>query len=166
MIRLKNFTKLSNEETIRVLSWRNHPKIAPFMNNTLVSQKEHLEFLASLKTSLDKEYFLVYNEEIPIGVIDFIDIKRGDSCEFGIYSNPNLSGCGKLLMEILLEYAFNNLKVKEIKAQVQCENIKAMKLYAKFGFIKIGEKMMNNKKLNLIKLDSLFYYSSGGGGSN
>ncbi|MDA3967671.1 MULTISPECIES: UDP-4-amino-4,6-dideoxy-N-acetyl-beta-L-altrosamine N-acetyltransferase [Helicobacter] len=164
MIELKNFTKLSCEESIMVLSWRNSPKVAPFMYNALISPKEHLEFLESLKTTCNKEYFLVYKGAIPIGVIDFINIQIGNSCEFGIYANPNLKGYGVILMETLLDYAFNTLKVKELKAQVQSENIKAINLYSKFGFKNVCKKIINNKKMNLIKLDSVFY--SGGGGNN
>ncbi|PZT48795.1 UDP-4-amino-4,6-dideoxy-N-acetyl-beta-L-altrosamine N-acetyltransferase [Helicobacter valdiviensis] len=163
MIELKNFTKLSKEEAIMVLNWRNHPNVASFMNNATISPKEHLEFLQSLKSAKDKEYFLAYEGEIPIGVIDFINIKVGDSCEFGIYQNPNLKGQGNILMEALLDYAFGILKVKELKAHVKCDNIKAMNLYDKFGFKQVGEKIINNQKMKFIKLDSTLYYSGGGG---
>lgn len=164
MIELKNFTKLSKEEAIMVLNWRNHPNVASFMNNATISPKEHLEFLQSLKSAKDKEYFLAYEGEIPIGVIDFINIKVGDSCEFGIYQNPNLKGQGNILMGALLDYAFGILKIKELKAHVKCDNIKAMNLYSKFGFIIEKEGKIKGEDMYFIKLCFEKYSTICGGG--
>lgn len=140
---LKNFTQLNTNESALVLEWRNHESVATFMKQKSVTKEEHLSFIKSLDRDFSKEYFLVFDGEIPVGVIDFISIVRGESCEFGIYQSPFLKGYGRLLMQKVLEYAFNVLKVQELRACAFNTNTKAIDLYLRFGFeiIKKDEKM-------------------------
>lgn len=142
-VSLINFTELNESQTLMVLAWRNDERVTKFMKNKSVSLEEHLKFIASLKGREDKRYFLVAQAEQNgknegeaaeyIGVIDFVDITR-DSCEFGLYANPELKGQGKTLMQIIVDYAFNELKVKRINSCAYNQNEKAIALYRKFGF--------------------------------
>lgn len=138
-LELKNFTQLNTKEIALVLRWRNHADVAKFMKQKSITQKEHLGFIESLKNDDTKEYFLVFENAIPLGVIDFIAIVREESCEFGIYQSPFLKGYGEVLMRAVLEYAFNVLKVQELRACAFCENIKAIELYLRFGFKMIAK---------------------------
>ena len=108
---LKNFTDLNEVEKILVFGWRNHLKIAPLMKTQTIPLKEHLRFLESLKCDSTKQYFLALRGDEILGVLCFTGIERGISCEFGIYQNPDLKGNGKALMEAMLRYAKENLKV-------------------------------------------------------
>ncbi len=84
-------------------------------------------------------------------MIDFVDI-AADSCEFGIYANPELKG--KILMQTIVEYAAKTLKVGELKSCVYNENEKAIALYRKFGFEIYGrDEQMSYMSLSLRKLD-------------
>ncbi len=151
---LKNFVDLNEVEKVLVFAWRNHLKIAPFQRTQTISLKEHLEFLESLRDDRERQYFLVLEEEVILGVICFIKIERGVSCEFGIYQNPDLKGFGKVLMQEVLKFAFKNLKVKTLYACALNHNAKALALYREFG-------------LNLTHKDatmSYFELSAGGGG--
>ena len=142
MIKLKDFPSLNKVEFYLILAWRNNPNIASFMKNQSVSLKEHLTFFDTLKTQKNKKYFLVFDEDEPIGVIHFIDICE-QSCEFGLYANPYLKGKGQILMDELKNYAFYTLKVEKILACVFKDNEKALNLYLKNGFkiYKESEKM-------------------------
>ena len=82
-----------------------------------------------------------------------MDIKA-DSCEFGIYANPELKGKGKILMQTIVEYVAKTLRVGELKSCVYNENEKAIALYDKFGF-EIYERdwQMSYMSLSLRKLD-------------
>ena len=146
-VSLINFTELNESQTLMVLAWRNDERVAKFMKNKSVSLEEHLNFIASLKKRSDKRYFLVKDDEIYIGVIDFVDIAQ-DSCEFGLYANPKLKGQGKTLMHAILAYAFLVLNVKEINAYVFNENEKAARLYLNFGF----EIVKNDGNFGFLKL--------------
>ena len=135
MLELINFTSLSGEQKLMVLKWRNDERIAKFMKNKSVGKEEHFAFLERLKSIQDKIYFLVNDKAMGefIGVISFVDITK-QSCEFGVYKNPELKGVGKKLLDLIKEYAFFTLKVGIIKAKAYNNNEKAIALYEKFGF--------------------------------
>ncbi|EEU8399941.1 UDP-4-amino-4,6-dideoxy-N-acetyl-beta-L-altrosamine N-acetyltransferase [Campylobacter lari] len=136
MIILKDFIHLNQEEIKLVLKWRNNESIAKFMKTQNITLKEHLSFLSSLKTNTTKKYFLVYDDKIIIGVINFINIAN-NSCEFGLYGIKK--GVGNLLMQKIKSYAFSVLKIQTLNACVFKENTKALNLYLKHGFEIIRE---------------------------
>ncbi|AJC89674.1 UDP-4-amino-4,6-dideoxy-N-acetyl-beta-L-altrosamine N-acetyltransferase [Campylobacter lari] len=142
MIILKDFIHLNQEEIKLVLKWRNNESIAKFMKTQNITLKEHLSFLSSLKTNTTKKYFLVYDDKIIIGVINFINITN-NSCEFGLYGIKK--GVGNLLMQKIKSYAFSVLKIQTLNACVFKENTKALNLYLKHGF-------------EIIKEDNNFYF--------
>lgn len=151
-IKLINFTNLSLEEKKMILEWRNNPSIQKWMYTKKdIALKDHLDFINSLKEKKDKLYFLVKKEESYIGVIDFVDIKK-NSLNMGLYANPNIKGVGKILMNEIIRYSFETLKVKTIKAEAFQDNIKAKKLYELFGFKMIKEDLAYNKKIFLMEL--------------
>ncbi|MBD5165460.1 UDP-4-amino-4,6-dideoxy-N-acetyl-beta-L-altrosamine N-acetyltransferase [Helicobacter sp.] len=154
MMTLKNFVDLDEIEKILVFGWRNHLKIAPLMKTQTIPLKEHLHFLESLKQDTTKQYFLVLENSEILGVICFVDIRLGISCEFGIYQNPDLQGYGTKLMEAMLKYAFEVLNVATLYACAFNDNTKALALYTKFGF------NLTNKDATM----SYFTLSAGGGG--
>ena len=135
MLELINFTSLSGEQKLMVLKWRNDERIAKFMKNKSVGKEEHFAFLERLKSIQDKIYFLVNDKALGefIGVISFVDITK-QSCEFGVYKNPELKGVGKKLLDLIKDYAFFTLKVGLLKAKAYNNNEKALALYENFGF--------------------------------
>ena len=151
MLELINFTDLTDEQILMILRWRNDERVAKFMKNKSVSEQEHRNFISNLKNDETKRYFLVKDSKDYIGVIDFVDI-AADSCEFGLYANPELKG--KILMQTIVEYAAKTLKVGELKSCVYNENEKAIALYRKFGFEIYGrDEQMSYMSLSLSKLD-------------
>lgn len=121
MLELINFTDLTDEQILMVLCWRNDERVAKYMKNKSVSEQEHRNFISNLKNDETKRYFLVKEDSDYISVIDFVDI-AADSCEFGIYANPELKG--KILMQTIAEYAAKTLKVGELKSCACNENKK------------------------------------------
>ena len=129
-IKLLNFIDLKLEEKEMILQWRNHSDIRKWMyNQDEIKLEEHLRFIDSLKSSKDKLYFLVKKEDDFIGVIDFTQLVNKESVHMGIYSNPNINGNGKILLNKIIDYSFNNLKVKRVFSEVFAENDKAYNLY-------------------------------------
>jgi len=70
----------------------------------------------------------------------------------GIYANPLSKGVGKILLETISKYAFKELKVNKVFAEVFSENIKAYELYKKFNFIEFDKKIVNNKEVICMEL--------------
>ncbi|TKX29478.1 UDP-4-amino-4,6-dideoxy-N-acetyl-beta-L-altrosamine N-acetyltransferase [Campylobacter estrildidarum] len=133
MITLKIFTELNEQEITLVWQWRNDEKVNQFMHTKNFDIKKHKNFIQSLKQDKTKKYFLVFDKNESIGVIDFININQ-QSCYFGLYAKPDLKGVGQTLMDEVKKYAFEILKVKELKACVLKQNAKALKLYFRNNF--------------------------------
>ncbi|EKO5339226.1 UDP-4-amino-4,6-dideoxy-N-acetyl-beta-L-altrosamine N-acetyltransferase [Campylobacter coli] len=152
MIKLKNFTELNSQEIELIFKWRNHPDINQFMKTKYIDFEEHLRFLKNLHQDSSKKYFLVFQDEQIIGVIDFVNITT-KSCEFGLYAKPDLKGVGQILMNEIIKYAFENLKVNTLKAYVFKDNHKALKLYQQNHFTIYNE----DKNIFYIKLKKYNY---------
>ncbi|MGJ0310027.1 UDP-4-amino-4,6-dideoxy-N-acetyl-beta-L-altrosamine N-acetyltransferase [Aliarcobacter cryaerophilus] len=154
-IKLINFTDLSNDEKKIILEWRNNPNIKKWMyTQSDITLESHLNFIDSLNNSKDKLYFLVKKEDENIGVIYFTQIEPNESLHIGIYSNPHLKGYGKILLETIIYFSFEILKVEKIFSEVYFENERAYILYKRYNFIEIGKKSLNNRKIIIMELCS------------
>ena len=138
-----------------ILEWRNRLDIQKWMyTQNDISLEDHLDFIDSLKTIKDKLYFLVKKDDIYIGVINFTQIKQNESLHMGVYTNPNLKGYGKILLETIINFSFEILKVEKIFSEVYFENERAYILYKRYNFIEIGKKSLNNRKIIIMELYS------------
>ena len=154
-IKLINFIDLNYEEKNMVLEWRNRLDIQKMMyTQSDIPLEKHLEFIDSLRVITDKLYFLVKKDNINIGVIYFTQIKSNESLVMGIYANPNLKGYGKVLLETIIYFSFEILKVVKIYSEVYFENEKAYLLYKSYGFKEYAEKIVNNKKVICMDLNN------------
>ena len=155
-IKLINFIDLSQEEKMMILEWRNRLDIQKWMyTQNDISLEDHLDFIDSLKTIKDKLYFLVKKDNIYIGVIDFTQIKSNESLVVGNYANPNLKGYGKILLETIIYFSFEILKVEKIFSEVYFENERAFSLYKIYGFKEYSYKIVNDKKLICMELNNI-----------
>ncbi len=149
---LKNFIELSDDEKKMVLTWRNHSNIRKWMyTQDEISLENHLNFIESLKTRDDKLYFVVEKDEKYIGVIYFYNFENG-SCEFGLYSNPALSAVGKILINEIVNYAFNRLNSNLLIAEVLANNERAINLYKKYNFKETKRKVVLGKEVICMEL--------------
>ncbi|MBP6714226.1 MAG: UDP-4-amino-4,6-dideoxy-N-acetyl-beta-L-altrosamine N-acetyltransferase [Aliarcobacter sp.] len=154
-IKLMNFTELTLEQKEMVLIWRNSSEIRKWMySQEEIELNDHLNFIESLKSRKDKLYFLVKKDKEYIGVIDFTEIIEEESLHMGIYTNPNIKGNGKILLNKIIEYSFDNLKVKKIYSEVFSQNNKAYELYEKYNFKDISKKTINNKEVICMELNN------------
>jgi UDP-4-amino-4,6-dideoxy-N-acetyl-beta-L-altrosamine N-acetyltransferase len=116
------------------------------LNSNEISLNEHLSYIESLKNRSDKRYFLVQKGNDYLGVVDLIDITT-TSAEIGIYVNPDKRGVGGLLMEALIRYAFDTLKLTKLIANVFSNNENAKRLYQKFDFQEIDRTMHKEREM-------------------
>ena len=147
---LCNYINLNENDKILALSMRNHPEIKKWMHNQdSIPNATHCEFVKSLENKIDRRYYLVKQNNIIIGSINFSEINLYNSVEFGIYTNPflQLKGAGRLLESAASQYAFIELGVKKIKLEVFSDNERAIHFYNKCGFELIDTKKVNHKNI-------------------
>jgi UDP-4-amino-4,6-dideoxy-N-acetyl-beta-L-altrosamine N-acetyltransferase len=132
----KNFIGMDNNQQRTVLRWRNTYSIRKWMHSSQhITYKKHLHFLSSLKNSQTKLFFSLFSKKECIGVIYFTDINfLNKSASFGLYVNPALHKKGSILQKAIFKYAFHDLKLTSLNAEVIANNKKAIHLYKKFGF--------------------------------
>jgi len=135
---IKKFQDLSLEEKKEVLEWRNSDFVRQFMyDKNKISLQNHLKFI----DNLDEKK--IYLKVADLGVVNFKIFDK--YVEFGIHKNPYKQKVGSKLLEIGINEAFKYQN--KIILYVYEDNIKAINLYKKFGFIEV------DKKDNLIKME-------------
>ena len=141
-IELINFIDLSYDEKVEILLWRNHPYIRQWMfDKELISLENHISYIDSLQEKKDRVYFVIKQYGQSIGVIDFTNIDLNNlEAEIGLYAKPMLKGVGSLLMHNIVEYGFNELKLKKLVSKVFEDNFSAIRLYEKFNFKQVDKQ--------------------------
>lgn len=100
------------------------------------------------------------NSSEAIGLIDLFDFDPQHSrAGIGILiqnSSERNKGIGSEALQLLIEYAFSQLQLHQLYANIGTENEASLQLFAKFGFQKIGIKKQWNKVNNVYKDEALF----------
>lgn len=146
MIELLDFTTLTKEEHQLILAWRNSENVSCYMHTKSITLEEHLAFVERLKQTSQKNYFLVKKDNNYIGVIYLVDTF------LGLYANPEKQKVGDILLEQIISFAFDKKQLSSLKAEVYKENLKAIKLYKRFGF----EVLEENGHLQIMELKKRF----------
>ncbi len=133
----KNFISLSEQELMMILEWRNNEAIRKWMTNTEpISLENHLKFVGSLSYRDDLFYWVVFKDNLPVGVVDVFSINRDeDSAETGYYLNPEYldSGVGFEFYYYFKLFIHDSLDIKITRGLMQKENIKSFMLITYFG---------------------------------
>jgi RimJ/RimL family protein N-acetyltransferase len=130
--------KVTNNDSLDILSWRNDKKTIFFSaNDKLVSKESHKNWLKKCLSDPRTKFYMGYlinkNEKKKIGVVRF-DIKTKYAL-VSINLNPRMRG--KKLSSILLSAAIKKfLRCKNIKlvAQIKNNNIASISCFLKNNF--------------------------------
>ena len=95
---------------------------------------------------------ICYNKQAtPVGLIDLFEFDpKNNRAGIGILiksSADRNSGIGTEALDLLINYCFTKLNLKQIFANIDPENEASVRLFSNFGFEKIGTK----KQWNLVK---------------
>lgn len=146
----KNFINLTAEEADLVLNMRNSLSVRSKMyNQDIISLEEHKKWLTTLQINKSCLYFLVYADNVPIGVVDFTHI-TDTSCEWGYYLDEKYlgSGYGILLEYYLISYAFDKLNIKKLYCAVLEENKNVYNTHIQFFSFSPDQKYSSYKNVN------------------
>jgi len=111
--------------------------------------KEIKEMHDEWRNDLNNMTFCILNKKTkePIGDINLIASKEFKSPEISIMLGKHSGkGFGYEASKLLINFAFNELKLKEINLSVYEDNIPAIKLYKKLGFKKTKTRFDEDKR--------------------
>ncbi len=118
-------------------AWRNEPAVrANMYTQHEISREEHLNWWEKTKVRTDQKYFMYEMAGAPIGIAAFtgIDIQSRNSA-WAFYTSPSApKGTGSKMEFLMLEHAFNELRLHKLYCEVLAFNASVIKLHQKFGF--------------------------------
>lgn len=142
------YQDLTETESNLVLDCRNHTNVRKWMfNSDIISKEDHDLFVHSLKSSIQRVYCAVFKNQKLVGCIYYHVIQDGIFYA-GHFLNPRIisSGFGIYFEYVYLQYFFEYLKAKEIKAQVKEDNKSMIDIHRLCGFSEtriLGEDVIN-----------------------
>ena len=155
-VELIDFVDLTQKEVLMILDWRNHENIKKWMySQDEISVEVHLSFIAELQFSKSRQYMAVKKDNKYVGVVDFTKIdETNKECYFGLYANPfeKIAGIGRILEEVCLKYILDLLSLNKIKLEVFSDNVRALNLYKKYNFKRVGVKNVHDKQVICMEL--------------
>lgn len=146
-----------------IFPWRNDQVVRYAMfSQHQITFREHQRWFERLKKDRSKRWFLYVNKDgVPNGVVYFteLDLAQGNAF-WGFYTKPKATpGTGMLMSFDALDYAFNELSIQKLNAEVLASNPRSLKMQKNVGFIEEGrfrEQYFNGKeRIDVIRLGIL-----------
>lgn len=132
------FKKLDEKSIEIVRLWRNKPEISKFMyTDHIISKKEHQNWFNRIKDDEKTKFWVVYLEELPIGIVTLFDIDhKNKRCFWGYYIaelKARGKGLGKIIEMNVMEYIFKILNFNKLCCEVFSFNKLVIKIHKKYG---------------------------------
>lgn len=132
---------MTEQDTDNVIKWRNAPSVMEnFIYRTPLTRETHLNWYNNRVLTGDVAQFIIVDTEanIDVGSVYLRDIdEQNQKCEFGIFIGEEScrgKGIGAKASKLILEYAFNELKLNRVFLRVFAKNERAIKSYENAGF--------------------------------
>lgn len=161
-IRLKGkniiLTPIQRDDAEIMIKWRNE-NLHYFFDQKPLTLESHLKWFDEYSKKDDDIMFIVRLQNgTPIGYVSLYNISN-DCGEFGrfLIGRKEFRGKGlaNKIIEVMLDFAFNRLKLKNIRLNLFADNERAKRLYEKWGFIKTREMYFsrNGQKWDMTSKD-------------
>lgn len=130
----------------RLLYWRNLPTVAHWMlTDHEITAAEHSSWFERILSDSSCRYWVIQGDAVPVGVVNLarIDLQLS-TCEFGIYIAEEAGRGRGLAAEALsaaFAYAFEDLGLNSITADVFRDNPEAISLYSRLGLEILDESL-------------------------
>ena len=155
---------ITEEDTDKIIKWRNDPSVNQyFIYRKPFTRESHLNWLHNKVLKGEAAQFIIMKDDESIGTVYLRDIDHENKkCEFGIFIGED-SNCGKgygrLSSKLIIDYAFNILKLNKVFLRVFSTNMRAIKCYEKIGFQQEGlfreDVIIDGKPFDLIFMSIL-----------
>ena len=130
---------ITENDTNKIIEWRNKPSVKQyFIYREPFTRESHLNWFHNRVQRGKVAQFMIMADDDPIGSVYLRDIDdKNKKCEFGIFIGEESNcgrGFGKIASKLVINYAFNQLKLNRVFLRVFSNNIRAIKCYEKIGF--------------------------------
>lgn len=134
---------ITYNDTEDIIRWRNSDSVrSRFINQTLFTKESHENWLKNFVETGKVAQFIILLDGKSVGSVYLRDIDYDKkSAEYGIFIGEESArgkGVGTKSAELILEYAFGELKLKKVFLRVYKDNPGAIKSYEKAGFVDNG----------------------------
>lgn len=142
---------VEEEDSYFILKLRQNKELNKYISSTDITVEQQKEWIKKYKIreeNKEEYYFIILNKEMnqPCGTVRIYNIdKINKVATWGSFildfTRPN--GASKEVIDISLNFAFKELKLKKIELDVRKANKKAIHIYEKNGFIREKEDDIN-----------------------
>ena len=134
---------IKEEDTDNIIKWRNKSSVNQyFIYREPFTRESHLNWFHNKVQTGEVAQFIIMADDEPIGSVYLRDIdNKNKKCEFGIFIGDEFNcgkGYGKIASKLVIDHAFDKLKLNRIFLRVFPTNIRAIKCYEKIGFKQEG----------------------------
>lgn len=135
---------LQEQDAYTSVKWRNDPEVFKYTGNTYKNEillETELAWINRVIKNENEYRCAILADDVYVGNIYLTDITN-ESAEYHIFiGNKDYWGKGvaKQASKLILDYAFQSLRLKSVLLRVKKQNESAFHLYQKLGFIVIDE---------------------------
>lgn len=133
---------ITEEDTDLVLGWRNKKEVVEnFIYRKPITREEHLSwFKNKVEKGLVHQFIICQNtDDKPLGSVYLQNFEEDSrQAEEGIFigeTNLQRKGIGSQAAQLMIKYAFEELKLHKLKARVLAYNTASLKMHEKAGYI-------------------------------
>ena len=135
MYKILNYIDCNIEQHREILRMRNLDAIRKWMvNQELISEDDHLNFVNGLRNQTDRKYYAVYKDDILVGTYNLTKKSEG-VWERGIIANPIMQGKGETeKWERQILNCLSKEGISIVTAKVKQDNLRSIRYHMKMGF--------------------------------
>jgi UDP-4-amino-4,6-dideoxy-N-acetyl-beta-L-altrosamine N-acetyltransferase len=124
----------------RVLEWRNHPQVREFMfTRHEITMAEHAAWFARNAEQPGRKLLIFDCDGVSSGFANLSKSSSGETWSWGFYLAPSAPrGTGRKLGSAILKFAFLDMKIHKLCAQVLAENERSIRFHLALGFLQEG----------------------------
>lgn len=129
-------------DTERIVAWRNQDFVREnFIYQRPFTKEGHLNWIETMIRPGTAIQFIIYTNQnaVPVGSVYLRDIDRiHQKAEYGIFIGEAQAlgkGYGTQAAGLMIQYAFEAVKLHKLMLRVLADNIRARKSYEKAGFV-------------------------------
>jgi UDP-4-amino-4,6-dideoxy-N-acetyl-beta-L-altrosamine N-acetyltransferase len=136
------FREIDNHDLSVLLRWQNasHIRAASF-NDRIIGPEEGQQWFDSLRSNGRCHRLIFEYQGVPVGLISFSNLDKKNSTAywgFHLGDTKRPKGIGTVLTYLGLEYAFAELHLRKINAEILAGNYISINLHRKLGFVDEG----------------------------